>query len=243
VCAGHLVEAGADRVLFDCGSGVVHRMAALGIDWMGITHVALTHFHNDHIADITTLLYAWRYGAIPWRQAPITVIGPPATSELAARIDAVCGGCFATFGFPIELRELPPGETLELPGGSRLSSRKVPHTPESVAYSIEREGRRVVYSGDTGRDEGLAAWAARCDVLIAECSLPESMRIASHLTPEDCAELAAAALPRTLVLTHFYPPVEQVDVRAIVAARYTGRVVLAHDGWSMTVGDREQEMD
>jgi ribonuclease BN (tRNA processing enzyme) len=70
-------------------------------------------------------------------------------------------------------------------------------------------------------------------VLLAECSLPADLRIESHLTPEDCAELAAGANPGMLVLTHFYPPVEQVDVRAIIAERYEGRVFLARDGWSV----------
>ena len=40
VCAGHLVAAGDVRLLMDCGSGVVHRMAALRLDWRAITHVA-----------------------------------------------------------------------------------------------------------------------------------------------------------------------------------------------------------
>lgn len=242
VCAGHLVETGSTRLLLDCGSGVVHRMAALGMDWMRITHIALTHFHNDHISDLAMLFLAWRYGALPWRELPITVIGPPTTGDLLARIDAVSGGALATLGYRIDVRELPPGESMTLAGGGVLAARKVPHTPESVAYSVEHDGRRLVYTGDTGRDDGLAAWAARCDVLLAECSLPAAMRIDSHLTPEDCAELAAAAVPGVLVLTHFYPPVEQVDVRAIIAERYAGHVVLAHDGWSTGLGDAEQEI-
>jgi ribonuclease BN (tRNA processing enzyme) len=60
VCAGHLVEAGATRLLLDCGSGVVHRMAQLGIGWMEITHLALTHFHADHTSDVATLVFGWR---------------------------------------------------------------------------------------------------------------------------------------------------------------------------------------
>ena len=32
------------------------------------------------------------------------------------------------------------------------------------------------------------------------------------------------------------PPVERVDVRAIIAARFGGPVVLAHDGWSIDIG-------
>ena len=62
VNAGHLVEAGGVRLLMDCGSGVVHRMAMLGVEWVGITHVALTHFDADHVSDIPGLLVAVRAG-------------------------------------------------------------------------------------------------------------------------------------------------------------------------------------
>jgi ribonuclease BN (tRNA processing enzyme) len=63
------------------------------------------------------------------------------------------------------------------------------------------------------------------------------MAVAGHLTPESDGELAAAARPALLALTHFYPPVERVDVRAIVGARFDGPVALAHDGWSTEIPD------
>ena len=238
VCSAQLVEAGETRLLLDCGSGSVHRMAQLGLDWMGITHLALTHFHADHTTDIATLFFAWRYGAIPWRQVPIIVYGPAGTADAVARIDAAFGGSFGTLGYGIDVRELAEGDPVMLEGGVQLVSRKVPHTAESVAYSIQAGGRRVVYTGDTGRDPALGEWAAGCDLLLTECSLPDSMKMATHLTPEDCGELAALADTRSLVLTHFYPPVETVDIRAIVAERYAGPVVLASDGWSTVIEDR-----
>jgi ribonuclease BN (tRNA processing enzyme) len=237
VCSAQLVEAGPVHLLLDCGSGAVHRMAQLGIDWMGITHIALTHFHADHTTDLATLFFAWRYGAIPWRESAITVFGPPGTVDVIARIDAAFGGAFAALGYAIDVRELAEGERVELAAGVDLVPRKVPHTAESVAYSVEAGATRVVYTGDTGRDPALGTWAEGCDVLLAECSLPETMKMATHLTPEDCGELAALARTRALVLTHFYPPVEAVDIRSIVAERYAGPVVLAVDGWSTVIED------
>ena len=238
VCSGHLIEAGGVRLLLDCGSGVVHRMAQTGIDWMSITHVALTHFHADHTSDLATLLFAWRYGAIPWRTEPIVIYGPPGTADVIARLDAAFGGKFFTLGYEIRIQEVVEGESVAVADSVRLVSRKVPHTDESVAYSIESGGRRIVYTGDTGPDEALGVWAAGCDLLLAECSLPETMRMATHLTPEGCGELAARAVPRHLVLAHFYPPVELVDIRAIVAAQYAGVTTLASDGWSTDIEDR-----
>jgi ribonuclease BN (tRNA processing enzyme) len=106
-----------------------------------------------------------------------------------------------------------------------------------VAYSVECQGRRVVYTGDTGFDEAFAEWAAGCDVLLAECSLPDSMAMAEHLTPQQCAALAERVLPRHLVLTHFYPPVELVDIAGIVGPRFAGALTLASDGWTLDIED------
>jgi len=234
-CAGHFVEAGAVRLLLDCGSGVAHRMAEHGVDWMGITHVALTHFHTDHHGDLPTLAFAWKYGRLPGRTAPLTLIGPAGTTSLLDRLVAAHGDWLREPGFPLAVREIAPGERVELLDGATLEARTVPHTPESVAYSIVRGERRVVYTGDTGPDPTLGDWAHGCDLLLCECSLPAAMAIPAHLTPEQCGELAARAETRHLALTHFYPPVESVDIAAIVGERYTGPVTLTRDGWHIDI--------
>ncbi len=233
-----MVEGGDARLLLDCGSGVVHRMAGLGLDWPGITHVLITHFHADHITDLATLITAWRYGQLPPRSAPVEIIGPVGTAEMMARTAALFGAwMLAPDTFPVIVRELPVGDRWTLAGGFEVEAFKVPHTAESVAYSIHRDGRRLVYTGDTGPDAGLASWATGADVLIAECSLPREMPVEGHLAPEDCAALAAEARPGHLVLTHRYPPLDRVDVLGIVQAVYAGPVRLAHDGWFIELGE------
>ena len=240
VNAGWYLEAGPVKLLLDCGSGVVHGMATLGLDWAGITHLAITHFHADHISDIATLITAWKYGQLPPRSAPLEVIGPPGTLGMLERTAALFGDWILEPGFPLTVRELarvPEAASIDLPGGLVLSALPVPHSPESVAYSMARGARRIVYTGDTGPDEALGVWAAGCDVLVAECSLPRVMAVPGHLTPEDCAALAAAAKPHTLVLTHRFPPVDQVDAAGIVRTQFAGEIVLAHDGWSIDLKD------
>ena len=63
------------------------------------------------------------------------------------------------------------------------------------------------------------------------------MAIPAHLTPRQCGYLAAAATPALLALTHLYPPVEEVDIRAEVAERWRGPVAIATDGWYMDIED------
>ena len=230
-CAGYLFEAGEVRLLIDCGSGITRRLAELGFPWQEITHVALTHFHIDHHGDLPTLIFAWRYGMLPARSAPLDVYGPPGIRDLMDRLAAAYGDWVLAPGFPLTVWEIPFGESVSLTSTIRLSTHKVPHTAESIAYSMERGGRRIVFTGDTGADDSLGDWAHGCDLLVCECSLPSSMAIKEHLTPEQCGTLAARAAPRHLALTHFYPPVERVDILAAIAASYAGPVTLARDGW------------
>jgi ribonuclease BN (tRNA processing enzyme) len=234
-CAGYLYQADDVMLLLDCGSGITRRLAELHEPWSAITHVALTHFHIDHHGDLPTLVFAWKYGQLPPRSAPLQLIGPVGTAALLDRLATAYGDWLRAPGFPIGIREIAPGESVELSPSVRLSALKVPHTPESVAYSIEHGGRRVVYTGDTGPDEALGDWARGCDLLVCECSLPSSMAIKEHLTPEQCAALAERAQPGHVVLTHFYPPVEHVDILAAIRERYDGYVTLANDGWEIEI--------
>lgn len=233
VAAAHLVETEDVRLLLDCGSGTVHRMAALGIEWSSITHVAITHFHADHIADLPMLLMGWRWGQLPARQEPVTLFGPIGTSALLERMASVYGAWMLDPGFPLTIHELAPHDAIALTESVSLSTHPVPHTLESVAYSVSDGKARLVYTGDTGYDEELARWASGCDVLLAECSLPDPMAVREHLTPTQVGALASLAGTGRLVLTHFYPPVEMIDIIAEVAGRYAGPTVLATDGWSI----------
>lgn len=234
-CAGYLVEQGSTRLLLDCGSGVNRRMAELALPWPAITHVALTHFHIDHHGDLPSLVFAWKYGLLPARSAPLDIIGPVGTADLLQRLAAAYGPWVTEPGYPVRVTELAPGGSMALGNDLVLEAFKVPHTAESVAYSVTAGSHRLVYTGDTGFDPALAAWARGCDLLLCECSLPEGMAIAEHLTPEQAGTLAQLTAPRRLVLTHLYPPVEHVNIAAAIAARYPGPFTVAHDGWQADI--------
>jgi ribonuclease BN (tRNA processing enzyme) len=203
--------------------------------------VAITHFHYDHVADLPALVVALRWGQLPARTAPLTVIGPPGFRDWLVRLGAVLGDWVTSPGtYEVRIIELDRNGTLPLSfdppvapdqrPAPVLSAFPVPHTPESVAYSVTSGRARLVYTGDTGYDDALGDWAAGCSVLLSECSLPASLAIPEHLTPESAGALAARARPGRLVLTHFYPPVEREDIRALVGERWSGPIDLAVDG-------------
>ncbi|HJU75471.1 MAG TPA: MBL fold metallo-hydrolase [Gemmatimonadaceae bacterium] len=232
VQTGVLIDAPPVRLLIDCGSGITHRLAQLDNAWKSITHVAFTHFHSDHTIDFVGLIVAWKWGQLPQRQEPLTLIGPVGTSSFAQRLVEMYNEPFAQLPFPLEVVEVVPSELRALSSELSIEALKVPHTAESIAYSLSSGGRRFVFSGDTGHDEAFAVWAKGADLLLLECSLPDELAIPMHLTPRQCGAIARIAQPKLLALTHFYPPVEAVDIRAQVAESFTGEVALCVDGWT-----------
>lgn len=222
-------------MLLDCGAGALHRMAALGVAWDQVTHVALTHFHIDHWGELPHLLFALRWGIEPARDAPLTLIGPVGLAGRLAHLGDALGDWVQAPGYPLEVIEIPLERPLALHDAVELEAFPTPHTEESVAYGIRHGGVRVVYTGDTGPSAALAAWALQCDLLVAECSLPADRASDIHLTPAQAGALAREARARKLVLTHFYPPVALAHPETTAADLFGGPVVAARDGDTFTI--------
>jgi ribonuclease BN (tRNA processing enzyme) len=78
--------------------------------------------------------------------------------------------------------------------------------------------------------------ARGADVFVCEAATPDGQKLDGHLTPALAAGYAARAGCRQLVLTHFYPPCEGVDLKAQAAARFAGDIVLARDLQTLPCG-------
>jgi ribonuclease BN (tRNA processing enzyme) len=224
----HWVERGDVRLLMDCGAGTIHRLAQFGLPWETVSHVALTHFHPDHFGELPALLFALRHATK--RVEPLVILGPAGTVRLLRGLADGFGDWLLDPGYPIGILDVQAGEPFPLSPEVMLEVHPTPHTPESVALSVAASEGRVVYTGDTGPSDELGAWAAGCDLLLAECSVPDDQPVAGHLTPQAVGRLAARVGPGRLVLTHLYPPTEALDVGALVGAHFTGPVALAADG-------------
>jgi len=234
----HWVARGDVRVILDCGAGSLHRLAEFGLPWHQVSHVVISHFHPDHWGELPMLVYALKYTTQPPRSEPLVILGPPGIVRLLRTLAEGYGDWLLDPGFPIGILDVRDGEPFPLSADVSLETFPVPHTDESVALSLIAPEGRLVYTGDTGPDQALGEWARGCDVLLAECSLPDTMAIPTHLTPRQCGALGAAAQPGVLALTHFYPPVQAVDIRAEVGEQFGGTVALATDGWTLELEER-----
>ena len=226
----HWVERGELRILLDCGPGALHRLAEFGLPWQQVTHVVVTHFHPDHFGELPMLVFALRHATAPPRKEPLVILGPVGTVRLVKALAQGFGSWLLDPGFPIGILDVRDREPFPLGADVSLETCHVPHTPESVAVSVTAPEGRLVYTGDTGPSDELAQWAAECDLLLAECSLPEAQAIDIHLTPERAGALARQAGAARLILTHFYPQVETSDPAQGARARFPGAITVAKDG-------------
>lgn len=231
VCAGYYVHAGEHRLLFDCGPGTPHQLARFGLPWDALTHVALSHFHTDHVAGLPLLLFAMRYGLADPRRAALALAGPPGTTQLRERLADAFGEFIRDPGFEIEMREMDDGDIWTLDPDTRLRAHRTRHTESSIAYRLETPGGTIGYTGDTGMSESLGEFFSDVDLLIAECSLPDEQGIDSHMTPSRVAMLARLSRPARLLVTHVYPQLERLDLATLIrAGGWDGPVLLARDG-------------
>lgn len=200
--AAIFLETSGGGLLLDCAPTTGSGLAALGIPRDAVDVVALSHFHADHFAGVPQLVLAAIYE--DRRGHPLVVAGPPGVeARVRGAADAI-GYSLAKHApaFPLRFVELVPGRPADL-GPARLDAFAVRHQPDSCPHglAVEADGRRLVYSGDTGWFDGLSGAARGADLFVCECTFHE-LEFDHHLSYRTLEARAAGFDCGRLVLTH-----------------------------------------
>jgi ribonuclease BN (tRNA processing enzyme) len=226
-----LVEAGRAKILLDLGRGTMDRLLAYGVTIFDLTHICLSHFHPDHTSELVPLIFATKYPDRQARKHRLQVIGGPGLISFYQGLQAAYGNWIVLPDEQLQIRELhsPMNEPLRFNGFS-LTANSMAHSPESLAYRIQvDDGISVVYSGDTDMCAALAELARGADLFICEASMPDARKVPGHLTPSLAGQIASKAKAKRLVLTHLYPPCDEVDIVKQARSTYKGPVIKAED--------------
>jgi ribonuclease BN (tRNA processing enzyme) len=224
-CAGYLVEGGGARVLFDCGNGVLAKLARV-LDPLTIDAVFITHGHPDHFVDLYALQALLRYA--PEGPAPSLPLWVP--NGLFERMQALLSDRGRTELFEaFRCSELTAGEAVQV-HGLTVTPCPVEHTSPTFALVAEADGVRLCYTADTAPTEGVVAAARGADLLLAEATLPEAYAgRAPHLTAAQAGALARDADVSALVLTHVWPTNDRSAMVVEAAAEFDGPVSVASE--------------
>jgi ribonuclease BN (tRNA processing enzyme) len=230
--AGYWLETESGTVLLDISADTPHRMASEELDWVNIDAIWLSHFHLDHIGGLAPFLFGTR-GApqTQQRRHPLKVYGPVGFIKILEEIDQANDYRLLRQPFPVELKEVEPGEEFELLPGINSMTLSTPHTRESLAIRLkDKSGSVLVYTSDTGYSDELIGFAAGASMLLMECSFRKNKPVKTHLELADAMELARMCRPEKLVLSHLYSEWDGIDLAGEAKEHWPGETIAAFDG-------------
>src|SRR5213080_68051 len=241
-----LVEAGGKKLLFDCGRGVVIRLAQAGVNPKDIDGLFLTHLHSDHVVGVPDL---WLSGWLLGRTRSLPIWGPPGTRSMTEHL-------VQAFGFDISIRQSAPdplpAKGIEIDakeieqreiyndGLARVSAFLVDHGPVKPAfgYRVDGAGHSVVISGDTKFCQNLVDFAKGADCLLHSAwgagwknPTPPSKR--SIASAEDAGRVFASVKPKLGIIYHYK---DEQGLWDAVRKEYKGPLAIGKDLMTINVG-------
>ncbi len=262
-----LVELGnGDKFLFDLGSGSAERISSLQIPYDFLDKIFLSHLHGDHFGALGDLYIG---GALMGRHVPLRIWGPSGaapelgtayavqkmeemyTWDLAGRL-----GVADVRGMAVEVHEFDytgVNQVLYEENGVVIRSWPAIHAIDGpVSFSLEWNGLKFVFGGDTYPNKWFIEYAKDADLAIHECFVavpdivaklgftPEAALLVGtqiHTAPEAFGKVMSNIRPRMAVAYHFFKDWDTTgDIFARISKTYDGPLSLAEDFmvWNVT---------
>ncbi len=256
----YLVELGnGDKFLFDIGSGAMENLWSLLPDFSKIDKVFASHLHTDHVGDFMGLhIGSWLSG----RYTPLHLYGPSGSSpemgtkafvegmkkgyawDIAGRSGALpdAGGQIVVHEFDYKA----VNAVVYQKNGVTIRSWPAIHILDGpVSFSLEWNGLKYVFGGDTYPNKWYIEHAAGADIASHEAFLPPKalakyfgwdMTLATfvstriHTEPQAFGKVMSAVKPRLAIAYHsVQSPENSAAITDAVRKTYDGPLVLARD--------------
>ena len=262
-----LVELGnGDKFLFDIGTGSAERIAAMQIPYNYLDKVFISHLHTDHFGDLDSLFVG---GALAGRQKPLRVWGPSgekpetgtryALEHLRQALNwDITGrqGIVDERGYHFEINEFDyrgVNEAIYEENGVTIRSYPAIHSLDGpVSFSLEWNGLKFVFGGDTYPNKWFDEYARNADLVVHECFIPVPVMIEKfkftpqtalaaatkiHTPPEAFGKIMSSITPRMAVAYHFYKDFDTTaSINDRIRSTYDGPLSFAEDYmvWNVT---------
>ncbi|MEM8861698.1 MAG: MBL fold metallo-hydrolase [Chloroflexota bacterium] len=239
--------------VIDCGAGVMQRIAEAALtnpelDNPNLTRLFLTHLHPDHTAGLADFLIS------PWimqRREPIHVYGPKGTKKLVEHLlEAYDEGINAhleneaptQWPFLYEVFEISDGEFYK-DDNLTMTAFRVDHgVLETYGFEAKTADNRIVFSGDTCKNNNVIKYAKDCDLLVHESYsvkglenspawFPRKYFASVHTSSKELGEIGAVSNPKHIVLNHVMQlgTVTDEEYLAEIREKFDGELTMGSD--------------
>jgi ribonuclease BN (tRNA processing enzyme) len=214
-CSGYLLRTAGAALWLDCGNGTLANLQRhVAVD--DLTALIITHWHPDHCADVYGLQVLFNYGL---GRTGFPVYAPEGTeARLGTLVDGDWGGAFAWAA-------VGDGDAVTV-GDCGLRFSRTAHPPPTLAVEASADGKRLVYSADTGPDWSPEAFRSGADLVLSEATFQrDNESTGIHLSARQAGTAARAAGARRLMLTHLWPGLDPT-ASVVEGSEAFGREVL-----------------
>jgi ribonuclease BN (tRNA processing enzyme) len=217
-CSGYLVRQGTTAIWMDCGNGTFANLQE-HVSVEDLDAVVITHEHPDHCVDVYGLHLLLHYGL---ERTAFPIYGPEGIeAHLGQLVDGDWGGTFDWNVIDDTARTTV--------GDIALRFSRTDHPPPTYAVEATAEGKRLVYTADTGPGWSVDAFGPEPDLVLSEATYLTARNKPDypHLSAEEAGRAAREARARRLVLTHLWPGTDRRLAVAEGSEAFGEAVILA----------------
>ena len=255
--------------MFDCGPATTHKLVKAGLWPTDIDYLFFTHHHFDHDIDYPCFLLC-RWDQSIGKENQLQVFGPTLTERitegvigddglfshdwkarvyhpLSQQVYVNRGGVLPRRPPKVTAQDISPGH-VQTSKKWEVTSTTAEHVQpylDSLAYRLEtKDGKSIVFTGDTQPCKSVVDLAKDADVLISMCwddqeTMLETGEASGQTGTTGAAKMAQDAGVKSLVLVHMGPqiakhgPLEKGigDIRDI----YSGKVIFGEELMELTL--------
>ena len=137
-----------ETFLFDCGEGTQRQMMRYGVAF-SLRDIFFSHMHVDHILGVIGLM---RTMALQGREETLRIFGPPGSTKVLRRAETIGAD---RVGFPVEYRELTPGESIRRNGYEIVAFAADHVRTPALGFALVEALRLGRFNPDRAREMGV----------------------------------------------------------------------------------------
>ncbi len=229
-----LVCVGSEKILFDCGPGIVKQLQLAKVSLIDITGIVITHCHADHTASYPYLLFSVNLARSMYNNRLFGKIPVIALESVHNGISAMLSTQYPIEGLEEKLVDkcVYNKEEFFQIGDVVIRPFNSFHNVPSIGAVFEYAGKKLSFTSDTLYSNKLSKFVVNSDLLVHEAFCDEKLagvaKKTGHSTAREAGMTAKNANVKALVLTHplavtwNYPDVLVSDA----AENYKGQIYL-----------------